>query len=146
MAIEQLQTGDYVLSADLDTGRVQPVVVQRLTTRMADSIYELKVGSDTLLSSAGHPFWDVRKGWVRTKHLNEGKELKTLQGVESIVSTRVVTDDEAEPQQVYNLVVDQTHTYFVGESMTLVHDDTMPVPRDADSLKHFTPVSVATNQ
>jgi hypothetical protein len=35
------------------------------------------------------------------------------------------------PETAYNLVVDDFHTYFVGESRLLVHDNTCPRPTTA---------------
>ena len=75
-------------------------------------------GIDT---TSNHPFYVIGKGWVTAGELEVGDEVYRLDG-----STAVVTGSElerlTESIKVYNLEVEDYHTYFVGDVPVLVHN------------------------
>jgi hypothetical protein len=74
---------------------------------------------ETIRSTLGHPWWVVGKGWVKTKELKEGMSLRTTSGYSTIKSLK-----DSEAIETFNLVVDEDHTYFVGQSRVLAYDAT----------------------
>ena len=130
-AIETLTIGDRVVSQDVETGEVRHAVVLRLTSRVADEHFEVSVGGDSLVASGGHPLWEAGHGWRRVRHIEEGRPVQTQVGPCEVTRLeRLPAGDPRSPDRVYNLIVDGTHTYFVGDSRLLVHDDTIPLPTD----------------
>jgi hypothetical protein len=72
-------------------------------------------------SAEGHIYEGPIKGgaWVDAAHLRPGHSLRTPDGTLRKVLTVNIT---AEPLTAYNLTVDQTETYFVGEEPVWVHN------------------------
>ena len=75
----------------------------------------------------GHLFWANGEGWKMACELQSGDLLHGIDGAH-LVSDVV---PQAEQQAVYNLVVEDHHNYFVGESRILVHDVTIRQPTRA---------------
>lgn len=122
--IEQLRTGDLVLSRDPATGVVAPEAVLETYVRLAPSLVDLRVADpagaeDTLRATPEHRFWTLDRGWTEAGALLPGEPLLDVEGRElSVVSVTPLALED----MVYNFEVDQTHTYFVGRSHTLVHN------------------------
>jgi hypothetical protein len=116
--IERLSVGDRVLAQDQDTGELAFAPVLERTTRKQTDILQISAGGETIRATKGHPFWVNGQGWKMTKNLKVGDLLHSLNGAVAI--------DQIEPdiQQVaYNLVVEKSHNYFVGNTALLVHDN-----------------------
>jgi hypothetical protein len=80
--------------------------------------------SEPLLSAtAEHPFWVEGKGWTKVRDLQPGDEFVTYNGVKAIF--RAMDLDYYE-ETVYNLEVEDFHTYFVHTSGIWVHDAQNP--------------------
>jgi hypothetical protein len=74
---------------------------------------------ETIVTTSDHPFYDVREGFVEASKLVAGDWVALADGGYATVlrlETRVVG------QFVYNLTVDQAHTYFVGDAQVWVHN------------------------
>jgi hypothetical protein len=129
--IETIKAGDRVLAQDGLTGELAFKPVQTTTLRSADEFLSISLGSDSMLTTPGHPFWVVGRGWCVARQLKAGDRLHSLSGP--------VTVDRLEPatrREVYNLVVTEFHDYFVGRSALLAHDD-LPLSEAAASLPGF---------
>jgi hypothetical protein len=59
------------------------------------------------------------KGWVKAKELKVGDSIRKANGSSGKVKAIKI---EQSTQEMYNLTVDQAHTYFVGEGQWLVHN------------------------
>lgn len=123
--IETIQAGDRVLAKDVETGELAYQAVLHTTVRRPQSLVKLFTSSETIEATQGHFFWVSGKGWRMAREIQPGDRLHGVQGTVRI--TDVSTGDMAD---VYNLVVDRTSTYFVGQSLVLSHDVTFPVPTD----------------
>lgn len=72
-------------------------------------------------TTANHPFYVIGKGWVAAGDLAVGNEVYNLDGTTStIIGSEVEVLDE--PVLVYNLEVEDFHSYFVGCVPVLVHN------------------------
>lgn len=122
--IERLTTGDLVLAQHPETGELVFKPVLKPTTRPPAPICRVTIGSEIFECSGGHPFLGVNRGWVRARELKAGDEIIVL-GKVLPVSAMEKRDDTV---TMYNLVVADFHTYFVGESAVLTHDNTACQP------------------
>ena len=118
LPIEQIKIGDRVLSMDERTGELDYKAVQRPTRRGMTATVSIRFTGGSLRATPGHPFWVVGKGWQVAKHLQPGDHLDAVGGSVLVES---VDDDASAP--VFNLVVNDFHTYYVGEQRLLVHDN-----------------------
>jgi Pretoxin HINT domain len=110
--IEQFREGDLILSRDQDDPTA-PVTVRRVVdtfTRIAP-ILNLHVGGRIIETTREHPFYVDGKGWRTAHELRIGDVLLSHDGL------RVAVEGLAESgrvETVYNLEVEDYHTYFVG--------------------------------
>lgn len=66
-------------------------------------------------------FYVIGKGWVTAGELEAGDEIYRLDGSTSVVMS-LELERLAEPVKVYNLEIEDYHTYFVGGVSVLVHN------------------------
>jgi hypothetical protein len=110
--IEQFQAGDLVLSREEDdpTSPVLARHVLQVFVRVAP-ILNLYVGGRIIGTTGEHPFYVKGKGWTAAGELRTGDILLSHDGweipIEGIEDTRRI-------ETVYNMEVEEDHTYFVG--------------------------------
>jgi len=134
--IEEIKVGDLVLSQHPDTGELTYKPVVGTTIRPAGKLLEIDIGDETLQTTKGHPMWVGGKGWRIAKFLERGDRLHRYFGSLEVEAVREVPAEVG----VYNLVVDDFHTYFVGQNSVLVHDNSVLTP---PSVKYLGEKSVA---
>jgi hypothetical protein len=124
--IEQVRAGDRVLArddADPSAGTAHARTVRTVINgEGGKDLVELTAGGGKLTATAGHPFWLPREHrWAEADQLHAGQWLQTAAG--TWVQIGAVERHTAE-LRVYNLVVDEDHTYFVlvGHYSALVHN------------------------
>jgi hypothetical protein len=122
-AIRDVKVGDRVFSCHIETGRLTIKPVLRVTVRPAGRLLRLRVGGKVVDVSGGHPLWVAGKGWLRARELQPGMLLHTLVGTAEVESI-----ERGDSQRSFNLVVADSHTYFVGDHMVLTHDNTVRRP------------------
>jgi RHS repeat-associated protein len=121
--IEEVETGDRVLSRDAETGEVDcrevrnPYVeykpVAEVTLESGDGTTEV------IESTTSHPFRVRGEGWVKVGEMTPGSQVVGASGEELLV-TRVAFTTRSE--SVYNFGVEEFRSYFVGESGAWVHN------------------------
>jgi hypothetical protein len=139
--IEQITIGEMVAAQDPDTGELAFRPVIGTTIRPASPMVRLDAGDDMIDSTLGHRFWVNGRGWEMAKFLAQGDALHSLAGTLELASTEQLPP--AELTDAYNLVVDDFHTYFVGRSRLLVHDNSCPRPTTVRTLGEL-PASAST--
>ncbi|MHA6530788.1 polymorphic toxin-type HINT domain-containing protein [Paenibacillus sp. BAC0078] len=117
--IEDIKVGDKVLSKNEETGEVAYKEVTDTFNHETDEIYKIQVGGQTIESTFNHPFYVKDKGWTFVKDLKVGDLLVQSDGnklkIDSIeLEHKLVT--------VYNMTVDEFHTYFVSDLGIWVHN------------------------
>ncbi len=123
MPIEKIKIGERVLAQDPATGELAYKPVLAITTRNPSPMVAVGLGTETIIATRGHPFWVVGRGWRMSKQLEPGQSLHQLTGAIPIDSVEAREAAQAWYDFSYNLVVEGFHTYFVGESRVLVHDN-----------------------
>jgi hypothetical protein len=123
--IEALAEGDLVLSRAAEGGEVSARPIAAVFVRPGKEVFELtscRDGAvDTLVVTAGHPFYVTGRGWVDSEQLGPGDELVAADGSVCIVES---LRHRGEITTVHNLEVRDLHTYFVGEHAVWVHNET----------------------
>ncbi|WP_322908152.1 polymorphic toxin-type HINT domain-containing protein, partial [Paenibacillus sp. SGZ-1009] len=117
--IEDIQVGDKVLSKNETTGEIAYKEVTDTFNHETDEIYNIHVGDQTIESTYNHPFYVKDKRWTFVKDLKVGDLL-----VQSDGSTLKIESIELFHKHVtvYNMTVDEFHTYFVSDLGVWVHN------------------------
>ncbi|MEO3822512.1 polymorphic toxin-type HINT domain-containing protein [Actinomadura sp. B10D3] len=129
--IEQVRVGDTVWATDPATARSGPrTVTARITGTGTKHLVDLTIDPDatlggpttTITATVGHPFWvDGVDDWIHAGELVFGDTLTTSAGGHAMV---VDGRRYKRTETVYNLTVDDLHTYYVnaGSQELLVHN------------------------
>ena len=125
--IEQIRVGDLVLAQDPESGELAYQPVLRTTVRPRGPLVRVcLVNREVLETSGGHLFWVAGAGWTKARELLSGCELHGVTG-----TVRVSITETADEAETYNLIVADSHSYFVGEGKILCHDNTVRRPTKA---------------
>lgn len=126
--IKDIRIGDQVLATDPETGESGPRPVTALIKGTGDKqLVDITLTggkTNTLTATDGHPFWVPALGrWAEADELTAGQWLQTSTG--TWVQITAVTH-HTKSLAVYNLTVDDLHTYYVyaGVTPVLVHNAT----------------------
>ena len=123
--IEEIQVGDKVLSEDETTGEVAVKTVTETYVNETDELIHIGVNGETISATPSHPFYVNKFGWTLAGSLKAGDVLVLSNG--ELVTVEWVQHEILEsPIKVYNFEVEDFHTYFVGESSVLVHNECGP--------------------
>ncbi len=95
------------------------------------AVVHLTIDGEELETTPEHPFYVEGEGWVSAEDLEVGDDIQNAEG-----STGEVESIEIEQtqQEMYNLTVDEAHTFYVGEGQWLVHNSNICDPRNLPSL------------
>jgi len=138
LPVEEIKPGDRVLSQDPESGELAYKPVLETTLRSPSPMVKIHLGSDLIETTRGHMFFVSGKGWRMAKELATGDLLRGVGGAVSIDRLEqlpapgpwyeyVAESPDAGPGygSAYNLVVDDFHTFFVGDGRLLVRDNTL---------------------
>ncbi len=119
VAIEEISMGDSVYGYDHSSSSVIEVAVVDLFSRQVDQYYLLETEDEVLQVTSEHPFWVIGEGYKAVADLKPMDKL-LLRNTASVEIVSVTFQEEY--VTVYNLTVDSTHNYFVGDASILVHN------------------------
>ena len=109
-----------MLARNETTGKVSPKKVVRTTRKHADVTVSITFGDaksgqvvETITASREHPFYVEGKGFVVAGGLAIGNSIVTRAGPALVVKS-VTWNRRPEGYAVFNFVVEDDHTYFVG--------------------------------
>ncbi|MFT5095029.1 MAG: hypothetical protein ACI93T_003874, partial [Porticoccaceae bacterium] len=106
--IESIRIGERVLSKNVETGELAFRTVLKTTVRKAKPLVVIRSDGEEIKATGGHQFWQSGQGWVKARDLEAFGRLHTVTG------NVFVNDVQPGPtEQTYNLVVEDSHTYFV---------------------------------
>ncbi|MEE1797665.1 polymorphic toxin-type HINT domain-containing protein [Streptomyces sp. JV176] len=127
--IKDVKVGDKVEATDPETGESGPRRVTALIKGTGDkSLTDITLTtkengkSSTITATDGHPFWVPElDAWIDAGKLQPGQWLRTSTGTWTQIKA---VSQHAESTTVYNLTVDDLHTYYVlaGVTSVLVHN------------------------
>lgn len=122
-AISGVKAGDYVLATSTNGGvRAEPVTAafSHPTRRLIDIALK---GGGNVSTTAWHSFYVPERGWTFAVDLHSGDSPRAADG--STHQVAGLTDrGDLESQSVYDLTVDDLHTFYVlaGSTPVLVHN------------------------
>ena len=135
--IQDITIGDRVRATDPETGRtVAEPVMALIDGNGQKHLVQITVRGNggkrakarTVTATDGHPFWEPkRRKWVTAGDLKPGMWLRTSAGTwTQVAAVRTYT----RVGHVYNLTVDNEHTYYVfaGDAPVLVHNEEAECP------------------
>ena len=120
--IEQITAGVLVYANDPETGETALKEVVRTFVNEASELVHITVNGEEIICTNEHPFYSPVKGWIAACKLRAGDILVMLNG-ERVVVEQVQHELLESPVTVYNFEVEEFHTYYVGDSGVLVHND-----------------------
>ncbi|PMR62605.1 hypothetical protein C1A38_02285, partial [Verrucosispora sp. ts21] len=130
--IEEVKIGEWVLATDPETSETYPRQVTAThinhDTELADITVKLPGGGTaTINTTQHHKFWsETRTTWIDGGALTAGEDLLSLhRHAVPVVAVKAYGGVAT----MYDLTVDQTHTYYVlvGETPVLVHNSNCDV-------------------
>jgi hypothetical protein len=82
-------------------------------------IIHLVIDGEIVQTTPEHPFYIADGEWINAADLQVGDQIRNLEGEHGTVErVTVITQTET----MYNLTVDEAHTFFVGDGAWLVHN------------------------
>jgi len=140
--IEELQTGDQVLTQDTKTGRLSFEPILAIFHNSPAATLRIKLEGGTIVATGIHRFWRAGKGWVMARELKPGDRVRTIDG-----TSRVEEIEKEVVQPVFNLEVASHASFFVGPQGALVHDNTLvePVFQPFDASGEIAATATAAN-
>ena len=119
--IDEIKVGDKVWAFNVETGESELKTVTKVYVHSVDEILHLYTDEGDIDTTANHPFYVIGKGWVAAGDLAVGDKVFNLDGTTSVVLGSAIEKLD-EPVLVYNLEVEDFHSYFVGCVPVLVHN------------------------
>ncbi len=113
--IELIKPGDMVLARDTTSGTGQTVGkrVEQTSVRDVDGTLLITfAGGATIEATGNHPFFVAGAGFVEADQLSIGSQIVTRAGPNLVISK---IEKKTATVPVYNFVVQDFHSYFVGE-------------------------------
>ncbi|MEO1443185.1 MAG: polymorphic toxin-type HINT domain-containing protein, partial [Chloroflexota bacterium] len=111
--IAEIEVGDTVYAYDELTGEVGEYEVIATINHVDEDIIHLYLDGELIKTTAEHPFYTDDGVWVDAANLTAGEQILSLDGDYGEVERVVVVEDANQP--MYNLTVDEAHTFYVGE-------------------------------
>ncbi|TGM88243.1 TIGR04388 family protein [Leptospira licerasiae] len=119
-AIETLKIGDEVFAFDEDSGQKVTRKVTETFINQTTTILKITDSKGEVIETTwNHPFYVTAGMWVKAKDLIVGDEFLTIDGKEIKVAS---IQESIRDEKVYNLEVEDAHTYYIHESGILVHN------------------------
>ncbi len=125
VAVEKIKVGDRVLAQDTETGELAYKPVMHTTVRFKADLVKLDLPDEKITCSTGHRFWISGQGWIKARDIEPGMNFHGAEG-----TTPLRRSEPAGVGAVYNLIVADFHSYFVGKAMIYSHDITARKPTD----------------
>ena len=119
--IDEIEVGDKVWAFNVETRESELKTVTKVYVHAVNEVLHLYTDEGDIDTTANHPFYVVGKGWVAAGDLVVGDEVFNLDGTTSVVLGSAIEKLD-EPVLVYNLEVEDFHSYFVGCVPVLVHN------------------------
>ncbi|MYS41282.1 RHS repeat-associated core domain-containing protein [Streptomyces sp. SID5998] len=136
--IGAVKSGDKVATGDPETGKrrgsrtVTALLVHHDNDLVTLTVRDAEGRTSLVHTTSRHPFWDdTDHAWVAASNLIAGHSLRTATDGRAWV---VAAEDEAGSADMYNLTVDDLHTYYVlaGKTPVLVHNSNCSPFTDGD--------------
>lgn len=116
--IGELEEGDKVLAFNENIGETGEYEVTAVWEH-TDEVVFLTIDGEVIETTSDHPFYTQERGWTAVEELEAGFHVRRADGSYGVVEAVSAT---ILSQPMFNLTVDEAHTYFVGNGDWLVHN------------------------
>jgi|GEM_PF-835263 len=123
--IKDIKVGDQVYAKNPETGEKSLKKVTQVYINETDTLVHVSVGETVINATPNHPFYVEGKGWILAGALEGGDKLHLYSGEEALVK-KVTWEVLKKKILVYNLEVEDFHTYYVSDQNVLVHNGCGP--------------------
>lgn len=129
--IQKLRKGDFVLSQDPATAALTEACVEKTFEAWENEFIVIEVGEERVVCTPLHKFY-TQEGWEQARYLRQGDKIQSITGGWKDVTK--IGMRQTVRRRVFNLHVDRTHCYFVGQGGLLVHNtwEKMGLPSKED--------------
>jgi len=117
--IGEIQVGEQVLAYNEASGTNGNYTVQAVLINNDPAEVFLTIDGERIETTPEHPWYTEDKGWINAGDLRIGEHIRKANGESGEVQS---LEFVRKPKVMYNLTVDQAHTFFVGEQRWLVHN------------------------
>ena len=118
ISIGEIEVGDSIWAYNDTTSVFGFKKVSRVIKLESSGFCKVSYGNVFLEVTSEHPFY-TPNGWQKIGELSIGDSLFTFSNTWEVISNIYFV---SKPVTVYNLIVDDFHTYFVSENDILVHN------------------------
>lgn len=119
--IEDIKAGDEVISYNFNTLQNETKKVTETYTHTESVIYTIEANEEKIQSTGDHPYYVIDKLAVEAKNLSATDDLMNVAGQK--VDINSVSYEIADLVNVYEIAVEDTHTYYVGNNSILVYNE-----------------------
>jgi RHS repeat-associated protein len=119
VAIASLRVGDQVMAYDPKTGETTPHIVTAVMVHEDPATEHLVTDAGPIETTPNHPFFTTDRGWIEAGQLAIGEQIRTESGAPATVLSFTIDDH---PARMWDLTVDEAHSFFVGSGQVLVHN------------------------
>jgi hypothetical protein len=117
--ISDIEVGDEVLAYHEEQGEVGEYEVIDTISHVDQLVVHVVINGEVIETTAEHPFYTDQEIWVNAADLEPGDQVYSLGGEYGTVESVAVVEA---PQPMYNLTVDDAHTFAVGDGAWVVHN------------------------
>ncbi len=117
--IDEVEIGDKVLAYDENSHSTGYFPVVDKFVHLDQEIVTLVIDGETIETTSEHPFFTEEKGWIPAGELWIGALILRSDGLSGKVENVATQQSD---RMMFNLTVDQAHTFYVGEGQWLVHN------------------------
>lgn len=120
MSIACINEGDLVYSYDeLSKEYSYQKVAQKMVSETYDTV-KIYTGNNYVESTLNHPYF-TDNGWVQASDIGVGQNILSVNGEYDTVS-KIESVTYEEPKKIYNLTIDNNHTFLVGDDALVAHN------------------------
>ncbi|HEY9059726.1 MAG TPA: CARDB domain-containing protein [Pseudobacteroides sp.] len=121
VSIDSLNKGDYVFATDVETGASGYKKILQVERRSSNELVILNIEGRIVRTTPRHLFYMADGSWQMAGLLKTGDSLLDADGnIKKVVSVK--QELLLEPEKIYNLNIEDYHTYYVSEMSVLVHN------------------------
>jgi hypothetical protein len=117
--IGEIQVGDEVLAYDEQSQAAAYYPVTAKFAHLDTDLVTLTIEGEEIETTSKHPFFTEGFGWVPAGDLWLGVKIRKSDGSSGVVGK---IELEHSSQLMFNLTVDEAHTFYVGSQEWLVHN------------------------
>ena len=133
--ISDISIDDCVYSFDEKTGMYDYKPVAQINKSTTNQLVEIYANGEMIKTTPSHPFLSSR-GWVKASELNE-TDLLMIDNHKYLAIDSIDIFDSPNPIEIYNLCVDDYHTFLVGDNQFVVHNRCNPNEKYAGQTRHI---------